>query len=716
MKFIIAAKVFLLPIGVYAQNPPPIYVLPKSEQTDLGKMQSAEKFKNSKEIIEDPSSGNINEEIIFTDSAPGTLPSPKSILDLAKRITTGQVEQFGGEAGALRVRLRGARAFEPTYYFNGLPLAGSDSSEQIVTLIPISTIASLMVYPDSPPFWLSSMGISGDINVISCQKYNCFAKKRASDENSFKVNSRAGSFHYWQNSISHALQLNNNFSVFSAVEATSSKEDYPVFNNNNSVLNANKGQYENLQNNDFQKYSGYFHLNINSSLFDNINSATLYTDYEKGIPGAVSSASNARIKKKLFISTLQAEKFYPDNGIMWNNQVGLILNKSEISNFSEGYTTQANSSFNSTAQIKSWITIPTQFISEEKSGIILEYLNFTQNTSASVPAALDNSSDSQSNSQRQEFHLGFFESIYFPISKNYSLSFNLNSWISAAQSKISIDCNKGNLQGICNTKNNNIEKNIYGYSLSIQQKYLFVINYLRYTLAMRRPYLAEMYGSPSGILANSNLQEEQSKKIEFGFTFPYFEIGTFYTKDSNLIFLQEINQFLSQYQNIEDSNRVGLYLNSDVYLYKNWKFYFSYQYVKSLMTKNKNEYFVPRSSENSINTGTSVDNIFLTKFNEYSTYFGSYVNLNWQSEFYLDYLNINKVEIPPIYNTGFSFQFKNRKEQRNFIFSFDIFNIADETYARVSNITGFSQQMQTNGYIGYPPPGRRFYLTISGEI
>ncbi|MGY3803640.1 TonB-dependent receptor plug domain-containing protein [Pigmentibacter ruber] len=716
MKFITAAKVFLLPISVHAQNPAPIIVLPKSDQADSYKMQSAEKFKNSKEIIEDPSSGNINQEIIFTDSQPGTLPSPKSISDLTKRITSGQVEQFGGEAGALRVRLRGARAFEPTYYFNGLPLAGSDSSEQIVSLIPISAIASLMVYPDSPPFWLSSMGISGDINVLSCQKENCFAKKRTFDENSFKVNSRAGSFHYWQNSISHALQLDKNFSVFSTVEATSSKEDYPVFNNNNSVLNANRGQYENLQNNDFQKYSGYFHLNINSSLFNNINSATLYTDYEKGIPGAVSSASNARIRKKLFISTLQAEKFYPDNGIIWNNQLGLILNKSEISNFSEGYTTQANSSFNTTAQIKSWMTIPTQFIFEEKTGIVIEYLNFTQNTTASVPAALDNSSDSESKSLRREIRLGLFESIYLPLLKEYSLSLNFNSWLSGAQSEVSIDCNKGNLQNICNTKNNNIEKNIYGYSFSIQQNYKFIINYLRYILAMRRPYLAEMYGSPSGILANSALQEEQSRKIEFGFTFPYFEIGTFYTKDSNLIFLQEINQFISQYQNIEDSNRIGLYLNSDIYIYKSWKFYFSYQYVKSLMNKNNNEYYVPRSSENSINSGTSVDSIFITKLNEYSTYFGSYFNLNWQSEFYLDYLNINKVEIPPIYNTGFSVQFKNLKEQRNFLVSFDIYNIADETYAKVSNTTGFSQQMQTNGYIGYPPPGRRFYLTISGEI
>ena len=55
------------------------------------------------------------------------------------------MEQYGGEAGALRVRLRGARAFEPTYYFNGLPLAGAGSSEQIVTLIPISAIAHLLI-------------------------------------------------------------------------------------------------------------------------------------------------------------------------------------------------------------------------------------------------------------------------------------------------------------------------------------------------------------------------------------------------------------------------------------------------------------------------------------------------------------------------------------------------------------------------------------------
>jgi outer membrane receptor protein involved in Fe transport len=56
-----------------------------------------------------------------------------------------------------------------------------------------------------------------------------------------------------------------------------------------------------------------------------------------------------------------------------------------------------------------------------------------------------------------------------------------------------------------------------------------------------------------------------------------------------------------------------------------------------------------------------------------------------------------------------------KKSNDNDIFC-SLYNISNETYSSVSNSTGFIQQMQTNGYIGYPPPGRRFYISFIGEF
>ncbi len=716
MKLLFAAITFLLPAFSLAQNKTPIFVLPNNEDMETKQDSAQKKFQDAAEILADPSLGNINAENISANIEPGTSASPKNIADLANKISSAQVEHFGGEAGSLRVRLRGARAFEPTYYFNGLPLAGAGSSEQTVSLIPISAIAHLAIYPDNPPFWLNSMGISGDINVLTCQRDECFQVNKYSEQNLFKFVSRAGSYHYWQNSISHSLKVDHNLKTYSAVEHISSKEDYPVFNNNNSVLNSNTGQNQNLQNNDFKKTAAYFGINAYQTLFGKINNSTLYSEFNKGIPGTVGSSSNARLKKKLFLSTLNSEKLNSSSGLLWNNQLGVLVNNSEIENFTSGFSAQANSSLNTTLQLKSWISIPTEFIFNEKSGFIFEYLNFSQKTASSVPAVNNSSYDSDSKGTRHDIRLGFFESILITVNNNYSLSMNVNAWLSAAQADSKISCNNLSMQSNCNSSYESSEKNLYGYLFSFQHKYENIINYLRYSLSMRRPYLSELYGAPGGILANTALLAEKSKKIEFGFIFPFLEFGYFYTSDNNLIFLQEIGQNNTQYQNIEDSYRNVFFLNSDYYLLEKWKLFLIYQYINSKMLRNDNEYVIPRSSSHSVNTGTSIENINLVSINGNAVLFGAYFNMNWQSEFYLDYLNINKIEIPPIYNSGISFQLSNYSKQKKISLAVDIYNIANETYATVSNSTGFSQQMQTNGYIGYPPPGRRFYLTISGEI
>lgn len=717
MKLFYAAVVFILPAYSLAQNKTPIFVLPNDTASEENRLEHTQKkFKHATEILTDPSLGNINEENIPANIEPGSSPSLKNISDLANKISSAQVEHFGGEAGSLRVRLRGARAFEPTYYFNGLPLAGAGSSEQTVTLIPIAAISQLAIYPDNPPFWLNSMGISGDINVLTCQRDTCFRTDKNSEQNLFRFVTRTGSYHYWQNSISHALKSSHDFKTYSAIEYSSSKDDYPVFNNNNSILNSSAGQYQNLQNNDFKKASVYFGLNSHQSWVGKISNSTLYTDFDKGIPGAVGSSTNARLKKKLFLLTVSTEKLNSNNGILWNNQLGILLNKSEIENFTNGFSAQANNSLNTTLQLKSWLSIPTEFIYNEKSGITFEYLNFSQKTASSVPAVNNNSYDSSSKGQRHDFRLGVFESILIPVKDNYSLSLNANAWVSVAQAQTEISCNNLSMQSNCNSSFDKNEKNLYGYLLSFQHKYENIINYLRYSLSTRRPYLSELYGAPGGVLANTDLLEEKSKKIEFGLIFPYIELGYFYTFDNNLIFLHDIGQNSSQYQNIEDSYRNGFFLSSDYYIYEKWKLFLIYQYINSRMLRNDNEYVIPRSSTHSVNTGTSIENINLVNFDKSAVFFAAYFNLNWQSEFYLDYMNINKVQIPPIYNSGFSFLLSNNSKQKQISLALDIYNIANETYATVSNSTGFSQQMQTNGYIGYPPPGRRFYLTISGEI
>ncbi|APJ02955.1 hypothetical protein [Silvanigrella aquatica] len=716
MRRIFPVYTALLPYFCCAQeNEVPIFVGPLNEVP--GKQsQSEKKYSQSYEVIDNPASGNINQETVPSLNIPGSFPSPKSFSDLVDRITSAQVEHYGGEAGALHLRLRGARAFEPSYYFNGFPLVGAGSGEQNNALLPISHMGLLQVYPDSPPFWLSSMGISGDIDIQSCRRKDCFSYGKNNNLHKFNVSQRFGSYGYQQTTAKYSLKLNPLSEIFSSVEYTRSRENYPVFNNNNSSLNSDIGFYEPLQNNDFKKQGGgisysYFYEPIGKFNFDFI-----YGSQDKGLPGVIGSISYARLKRNLLLGALRSEKLFPKNGITWNNQIGAMYNTSQTQNFTDGFASQANRSVNYSIQLKSWTLIPSEIISKEKTGFVFEILQSHQNTNTSVPASNSPEFNSNVSVSRSDLRPALFQSILFPFSDQFALSANVNAWISFSQGNANIACNYPSIQSNCSSKFQEQEEPIYGYTFSIQSKFDTFIPFARYSLSMRRPYLSEFYGAPGGTLPNLNLLPESSRKVETGLRIPWLEIGYFHAEDSNLIFLQQISSTTAQYQNIESGYRNGVYLNSDYYILKYWKASLAYQYLMARMIQNGEESDVPRSARHYVNASTNMEDLKFGEILGYQALLGSYVNMNWQSSFYLDYANINEMSIPPIYNSGISVTLASEKKSQNFIIAFDIYNVSNETYATVSNSTEFVQQMQTNGYIGYPPPGRRYYISIIGEI
>ena len=715
MRRFFAVYVFLLPNLGIAQNNIPITVVPDNELPQK-QSESEKKFQKSNEVVDDPASGNINQETVQTNTTPGSSASVKSISDIADRITSAQVEHFGGEAGTLRLRLRGARAFEPAYYFNGLPLAGAGSGEQNTSLLPISNIGQLQVYPDSSPFWLSSMGISGDIDILSCRRKDCFTFGMDSGINALKVTERIGSYGYHQSTASYSLKLNKQNEIYTTAEITSSKENYPVFNNNNSSLNSDVGYYEPLQNNDFKKIGGSIGATSFYDPLGKINFDMAYGNQDKGDPGTIGSVSNARLKRSILLGTLRTEKLFAKNGLQWSNQIGAIYNTSQTQNFTDGFAAQANQSVNYTLQAKTWFILPSELLSKEQSGMSFELLQTHQNTNTSVPAS--NSPDYNSNvtAGRLDFRPAIFESIVFPITQLYSVSASANGWVSFSKANSNMACNYPSVQNFCTSQYQEQEKPIYGYTFSLQSKYDYFIQFIRYSQSMRRPYLTEFYGAPGGVLPNVQLLPESSRKIETGFRLPWGEIGYFHANDSNLIFLQNTSPITSQYQNIDSGYRDGAYVNSDYYILKHWKVSASYQYLIAKMIQDGVETEVPRSARHYVSAATNVEEILLGEIFNYQSKFGAYANMNWQSPFYLDNANINEMDVPPIYNAGISFSFSNQKRAQNYTISLDVYNILNETYSTVSNSTGFVQQMQTNGYIGYPPPGRRFYISLIGEI
>ncbi len=709
---LLTLNLFLLfPVFPQASIDIPV-VSEKKEKNILNRSQK--KFENSENSVEDPITTNSNTEIISAQSNKGTTPTTKSVKDVTSQITSGQVQQYGGENGVVQIHLRGARAFEPSFYFNGLPLTSALNGEQNFNLLPASFIASLYVYPDTSPFTLGSMGISGDVDIISCRKNSCFSTLNMELQNEFKISSTAGPYHYKKLSFSHAYSLSKQTNTFSTLEWTKSLEDYLVFNNNNSSLYSDVGRYENLQNNDFTSIGAASAVSHFYAPLGKINLDIAFGSKEQGIAGAVGIISTTRLKQNILVGTLRTEKLFPENGVRWDNQIGGMFNSSQISSILPTFSNQGSVSRSYSFQAKSLVIIPTEFILKEQTGFAFELLN---NSSVVKTTLASNSlqTASETNANRLEYRSSYFEGLIYNINDNMSISSDINTWFSGAQDNSKATCNSALIQNNCIANSTLVNRSpLYGYTLSLQSKIYFFIPYIRYTSTQRRAYLVELYGSPGGILPNSNLENEESKKEEFGVNFPFGDIGIFHADDKNLIFLEQASPVTQRYINLQSGTRDAYFLDLNYNFTSYWEATLNYQYLNSKMRQNNETFIVPRSPKHMANFMTSLKNIPLIQFLNHQIKFASYFSTQYESSFYMDTANINEMNVPNIYNAGLSFIFD--YPNHKIILSLDAFNLTDKKFSVLYNSSGYVLQVNSNGYLGIPPPGRRFYASLSGEF
>ena len=92
----------------------------------------------------------------------------------------------------------------------------------------------------------------------------------------------------------------------------------------------------------------------------------------------------------------------------------------------------------------------------------------------------------------------------------------------------------------------------------------------------------------------------------------------------------------------------------------------------------------------------------------------SYFNTQYETPFYLDTENQNQMEVPMIFNTGLTLFLSSI--DHIFKVSLDIYNFTDEKFSSISNDAGAILQTSSNGYLGVPLPGRRYYLSFLLEM
>ena len=131
----------------------------------------------------------------------------------------------------------------------------------------------------------------------------------------FKLILREGSYSYHNFNINHSYSDKNSVENYFTFEGTRSKENYPVFNNGNSVMHADEGYYEPIQNNDFKRTSLANKFSKTNTQIGDFYLDTIFSKEEKGVPGDTGSTSNVRLERELFLTTLRHELFFFDTDL-----------------------------------------------------------------------------------------------------------------------------------------------------------------------------------------------------------------------------------------------------------------------------------------------------------------------------------------------------------------------------------------------------------------
>ena len=658
--------------------------------------------------LEDGAHQTPNSESVTRKEVEKTAGATKNFRDLLEAARQAQTDRYGaGEGGGTRVRLRGSPALEPSYSFFGMPLSGATSASSNLDLLPVDLVSSLEVYPDAPPFWLAQQGVGGNIDVVPCNVTSCFFFPAKEGAGRFAVGTRVGDYHYRQESVKAGYQYHPQASLFTAASYTRSQEDYPVFNNNNNSLHPDEGQYEPLQNNDFHTLAVGQQLSYGDLPFwGTLTGVWSYGQDKRGIPDAVGSdPTHTRLERRLALVILRAQNLSLKSGWEWNEQVGILYNDAHQDSDLDIFNLQGNDSQITTFQAKSWVVVPQSYGGQTGLSAEVLWTHFDANTkSIADPDEIATSSSEA----RLEERFAAYTSL--PLVSSKALVASAEGWSSWAQDTSRQSCAEKYSATYCITQQDTQNSPwLGGYTLTLQGHWGPAYPFLREVHAARRPTLNELYGSPGGIEANESLQPEQSQKTELGLNLGGGEAGIFWARDKDLILLMQTSAVSAQYQNVQEVKRWGAYA-SLAHQWGHWAFWGRYQYLKTQIIESGTQ--LPRSPSHMASGRIGIVDIQLQP----QLFWSNHAGMSYESPFYLDTANINRMEVPPIYNIGTMLDTRDPVSKKRFTLSFDIDNVTNEQFSTVTNPTGLVWQVNSMGYLNVLPSGRRYFISLGGEF
>lgn len=200
--------------------------------------------------------------VVDRSSFEGKFTTLEDLLDKQLGV---QIKSLGGVGSFSTVALRGSPGSQINVFLDGVLLNSSQGGKADISLIPLSSIERIEIYPDHTPVQLGNSNVAGAINIVTHQSL----------AEEYQIQVSAGSFDTHSASFL-AAGSKDRFSYSLALEGLESDNDYPTL--------LRSGEEETRVNSDARNLAGYLKLGYSISEESRIDFTSQLIDHDRGLP------------------------------------------------------------------------------------------------------------------------------------------------------------------------------------------------------------------------------------------------------------------------------------------------------------------------------------------------------------------------------------------------------------------------------------------------